>query len=272
MTVWSDRLKFCSDCVPPCQNSAMEQRGKCSQPNSCATDLCSGYRILIFPHNRSEGFRQVHCFLNGLMVLNTAACTFCPVSYECWGMWRLLALLVEFIYLFIKGGEADIFKKQIVKWRGMWIIAFSFLPYGTNWISGEVGWELPFKQDLLLVGLANCLAHIKDGNQAITLHLIYIHKPYTDWLLLTFMLNKTGASVWWSRPNFLLDFFFVFTNNSTFAYILESLIDVLFCSLAEYWNVGCFAPDFFFFTINPGKWWTFFEKLNHFFNFFFLHT
>lgn len=28
----------------------------------------------------------------------------------------------------------------------LWIIAFSSLAYGTNWIAGEVGWELPFKQ------------------------------------------------------------------------------------------------------------------------------
>lgn len=85
-----------------------------------------------------------------------------------------------FVYLFIKGEKkADIFKKQIVTWRVLWIIAFSFLAYGTNWISGEVGWELPFKRNLLLVGLANCLAHIKEGKQAVTLHFIYIHNPYT---------------------------------------------------------------------------------------------
>lgn len=84
-----------------------------------------------------------------------------------------------FIYLLREKKKADIFKKQIVTWRVLWIIAFSFLAYGTNWISGEVGWELPFKRNLLLVGLANCLAHIKEGKQAVTLHFIYIHKPYT---------------------------------------------------------------------------------------------
>lgn len=49
-------------------------------------------------------------------------------------------------YLFIYREKADIFKKQIVKWRMLWIIAFSSLAYGTNWIAVEVGWELPFKQ------------------------------------------------------------------------------------------------------------------------------
>ncbi len=49
-------------------------------------------------------------------------------------------------FLFIYPEKADIFKKQIVKWRMLWIIAFSSLAYGTNWIAVEVGWELPFKQ------------------------------------------------------------------------------------------------------------------------------
>lgn len=142
---FSDHLKFNANCVPPVKK-VLWNNEECavSHIRGRTTDLWLSHSYS--PAQPLWGFPSVPLLLSWIDCPQHRLMHLLPS--ELWA-WRLLALLLELIYFGKK--KADIFKKQIEMWRGLWIIAISFLAYGTNWISGKVGWELSFKHNLLLV-------------------------------------------------------------------------------------------------------------------------